>query len=86
LFTALNLLPSMATTASDNSCISGTVQQSAHRPYRWQRHYPYPKVGNSLEVRHHSTSEPHELGITLRFALQPSTRLDAIEVPVDIDL
>jgi hypothetical protein len=41
LFTALNLLPSMATIASDNSCISGTVQQSVRRPYRWQRHYPY---------------------------------------------
>src|SRR5439155_19675092 len=40
------------------------------------------EVGNGLEVRHQTSSQPHELDVALRLALQTTARLNAIEITV----
>jgi len=44
------------------------------------------EVGNGLEVRHQTSSQPHELDVALRLALQTAARLNAIEITVDVNL
>src|SRR5262249_47992982 len=44
------------------------------------------EVRDRLEVRHQPAREPDQLDVALCFALQASTRLDPVEVAVDIDL
>jgi hypothetical protein len=45
-----------------------------------------PEVRNGLEVRRQAACEPHQFDIALRFALQASAGLNAVEVAVDVDL
>src|SRR5438552_10582721 len=85
LFTALNLLPSMATIAS--------VKRSSlrHSTMNWRHTLDrgpivLAEVSNGLEVRHQTSSQPHELDVALRLALQPTAGLDAIQVAVDVEL
>ena len=44
------------------------------------------EVGDGLEVRGELSCEPHQFNIALRFALQFQTRLDLVQVTVDVDL
>jgi hypothetical protein len=44
------------------------------------------EVGDGLEVRGQSPSQPHQLDIASAFALQPAAGLDAVEVAVHIQL
>ena len=44
------------------------------------------KVGDRLEVRRQPPSQPHQLGIALRFPFEPPARLHAVEIAVEIDL
>ena len=86
LLTALNLLPSMATTASREQPHLATQldELPAHSADRLA--VVLPKVGDRLEVRHQSAGEPDQLDVALGLTLQPPARLDAVEVPVDVDL
>ncbi len=44
------------------------------------------KVGDGLEVRRQAPGQPHQLNIALGLAFQAPTRLQAVEIPVDVDL
>ena len=44
------------------------------------------EVGDGLEVGREPPGQPHQLEIALRFALEPPARLDAVQIPVDIQL
>jgi hypothetical protein len=44
------------------------------------------EVGDGLEVRCQTPGQPHQLDVTLSFALQTPARLHAIEIAVDVDL
>ena len=46
----------------------------------------FAEVGNGLEVGHQANGQPHELDVALGLAFQVPAGLDAIEVPVDVDL
>jgi len=39
-----------------------------------------------LEVRSQAPDQPHQLEVATRFLLKPARRLDAVEVPVEVDL
>jgi hypothetical protein len=45
-----------------------------------------PEVGDRLEVRHQPPGEPDQLDVALRLTLQPTTRLNAVQVSIDVDL
>jgi len=45
-----------------------------------------PEVGDGLEVGGKPTGQPHQFEVSLAFTLQAPARLDAVEVPVDVDL
>src|SRR6184192_645869 len=84
LFTALNLLPSMATIASVNR------SSLRHSTMNWRHTLDrgpivLAEVSNGLEVRHQTSSQPHELDVALRLALQTAARLNAIEITVDVN-
>jgi hypothetical protein len=49
-------------------------------------HVILAEVGNGLEVRCQAPREPHQLDVALGLALQPSARLDPIQIAVDVDL
>jgi 7-keto-8-aminopelargonate synthetase-like enzyme len=60
LLTALNLLPSMATTASENLQLAAQNDElAAHVADRWA--VILPEVGDLLEVRRESLGQPHQL-------------------------
>ena len=85
LFTALNLLPSMATMDCENRSSSRHQDElAAYVAYRAT--FVAAEVGDGLEVWRKPLGQPHELHIVLRFALQAPAGLDAIEVAVDVDL
>jgi hypothetical protein len=44
------------------------------------------EVGNRLEVRCQPASQPHQLNVALGFALQAATRLNAVQVAVNVEL
>ena len=44
------------------------------------------EVGDGLEVGHQPTREPDQLDVALRLAFEPPAGLDAVQVPVDVDL
>ena len=44
------------------------------------------EVGQRLEVRSQAPDQPHQLEVATRFLLEPARRLDAVEVPVEVDL
>ena len=86
VFTALNLLPSMAATAWVNRSSSPAQSDElpAGRPDR--RAIVLPEVGDGLEVRRQAPRQPHHLDVALRLALQPPARRDLVDVAVDVDL
>jgi hypothetical protein len=44
------------------------------------------EVGDRLEVRHQAAGQPHQLDVALSLPFEPSARLDAIEIAIEIDL
>jgi len=46
----------------------------------------FAEIRDRLEVRRQAVRQPHQLDITLRFALEPTARLDAVEVAVNVEL
>ncbi|MNY40319.1 hypothetical protein D3C86_1750550 [compost metagenome] len=44
------------------------------------------KVGDGLEVRSESAGEPHQLDVALGLAFQAPAGLDAVQIPVDVEL
>ncbi len=44
------------------------------------------EVGDGFEIGHQSPGEPDQFYVALRLSLQPSAGLDAVQVPVDVDL
>jgi hypothetical protein len=44
------------------------------------------EVGQRLEVRSQAPDQPHQLEVATRLLLEPARRLDAVEVPVEVDL
>ncbi len=86
LFTALNLLPSIATTrvAEQPELTTQLDELPAHSPDRLA--VVPAEVGDGLEVRRQAPRQPHQLNVALRLALQAPARLQAVEIPVDVDL
>ncbi len=86
LFTALNLLPSTATTASREQVQLTAEHNELPACTANGRPIVLAEIGDRFEVRHQSAGQPHQFDIALGLTLQPSARLDAIEVAVEIDL
>ena len=86
MFTALNLLPSIAATAMGEQLQPAAQRDelAARRPDR--RPVVLAKVGDGLEVRRQALGQPHQLDVALRLALQPAARRDLVDVAVDVDL
>jgi hypothetical protein len=84
VFTALNLLPSMAATAWANRSTAQLDELTAGRPDR--RAVVLPEVRNGLEVRRQALRQPHHLDIALALPLQPTARSDLVDVAIDVDL
>jgi len=85
LFTALNLLPSMATIASEKSFKLRHRTMNSRHTLRIALPLSLRKSAIVL-VRHQSARKPNQFDVTLRLALQSPARLDSVQVTVDIDL
>ena len=85
VFTALNLLPSIAATAWPNrsSRRHSAMKLPAGRPDR--RAVVLPEVRNGLEVQRQALRQPHHLDVALALPLQPTGRSDLV-VAIDVDL
>jgi len=46
----------------------------------------FTEVRDRLEVRRQALRQPNQFDIALRFALEPTTRLDAVEIAIDVEL
>jgi len=44
------------------------------------------KVGDRLEVRCQSTGQPHQFDIALGFTLEPTARLEPVQITIEVDL
>ncbi len=97
LFTALNLLPSTATTACDYRLREQVELTAEHNELPAHcdgqdlgiadgQTIILAEVGNRFEVRHQSTGQPHQFDVASRLTLKAAARLDAVEVAAQIDL
>ena len=86
LFTALNLLPSMATDGLREQIELATQHDELAARVAYRSAVVTAEVGDGLEVWRQSLGQPHEFDIALALALQAAAGLDAIEVAVDVDL
>ena len=75
LLTALNLLPSIATMASENSFRSRHSRTNSPAHAADRRAIVLAEVRDRLEVRRQAAGEPHQLDIALGLALQAPARL-----------
>ena len=79
-------------TAVDRNHRSGEQAQLAAQHHKLRTHRPdrraivLAEVGDRLEVGCQPPSQPHQLGIALRFPFEPPARLHAVEIAVEIDL
>ena len=86
LFTALNLLPSIATLA----CVSRPIMR--HSATNRAQTLPdgtaivLAEVGNRLVIGSEPARQPHHLNVAPGLTLQPAARLDPIEIAVDVEL
>ena len=85
LLTALNLLPSIATMPSVKSFSRRQSSTNSRQTSRMALPWSLRKSAIVLKSGQ-APSQPHELDVALRFALQPSARLDSVQVAVDVDL
>jgi hypothetical protein len=87
LFTALNLLLSMASHHPFREQLQlSTQRHEAAADVAYASAVVTSEVRDGLEVRRQATGQPHHLDVALRLALQPPARLDAVHVAVDVDL
>ena len=84
--TALNLLPSMATLASLRRSRRRHSRTNARHTLRIASPLVLAEIRNGLEVGHETAGQPDQLDIALALPLDASTRLNAIEVPVNVNL
>jgi hypothetical protein len=85
LFTALNLLPSIATLAFTSRPI--TRHSSTKRAYLADRTaVVLPEIGDRLVVGDEPAKQPHQLDIAAGLALEPPARLHPVEIAVDVEL
>src|SRR5262249_43633153 len=87
LLTALNLLPSIATIASENR--SSWRHSSTNKLFAGRtdsRAIVLAEIRDRLEVRRQPARQPHHLEIAPRLPFQSSARLNPIEIAVKIDL
>src|SRR5512139_4188063 len=85
LLTALNRLPSSATTARVNRL------RLRHKTTNWAQAAriagPLSRRKSArLEIRHQPAGQPHQLDVALALPLEPAARLDAVEIAIQIDL
>src|SRR6187399_11360 len=76
----------MATTASVNSFNSRHSITKRRQTLRMPVPLSRRKSAMVLKSGARAAGQPHELDVALCLALQPSTRLDPVQVPVDVDL
>src|SRR5215472_6435989 len=86
LFTALNLLPSIATTARVNRPSSRHNTTNRAHTARDRRAVVLAKIGDRLEIGRQPPGQPHQLDIALRFPFEPPARLHAVEIAVEVNL
>src|SRR6266436_3276682 len=85
LFTALNLLPSIATLA----CVSRPI---ARHSTAKRAHFAdgstvvLAEVSNRLVVGSKAAREPHHLNVAGGLTLKPTARLNPVEIAVDVQL
>ena len=85
VLTALNLLPSMATLAPMSKPIFRT-QRAKLRAYLLDRRpIVLAKISNRLVARSEPSQQSDHFQVASGFPLQPSARLDTIEIAVDIE-
>src|SRR5262249_17913304 len=86
LLTALNLLPSMATLA----CVSKPIMR--HSANEACAHLAdggaivLAEIGNRLVIWSQTSRQPHHLNVAPSLALKPATRMDPIEIAVNVEL
>src|SRR4029077_12183822 len=81
LLTALNRLPSSATTARVNRLKLRHKTTNRAQAARIAGPLSRRKIGDRLEVRHQTPGQPHQLDVALALPLEPAARLDAVEIP-----
>jgi hypothetical protein len=84
LFTALNLLPWIATLAFKSRPIRR--HSSTNRAQTFLMAPLLSLLRNRLVVRRQPTEQPHHLDVAPRFAFQPPARLYPVEVAIDVEL
>ena len=85
LLTALNLLPSIATSSSPNS--PSLRLNWVNSRQTCERFEVVPaEVGNGLEVGLQSTDQPHHFDVEFRLALQQTPGPHSIQIPIDVNL
>src|SRR5258708_14584342 len=84
LLTALNLLPSMATIASEKSFRLRHKTMNSRHTLRIALPLSLRKICDGLEIRHQPTCEPDQLDITLRLAFQTPAGLNQVQVALDV--
>src|SRR6185436_17161283 len=80
LFTALNLLPSIATLA----CVSRPNEPGANLPNGAT--IILAEVGNRLVIGSKTAREPHHLDVAPGLTLKPAARLNPVEIAVNVEL
>ena len=86
LFTALNLLPSIATLAFVSSPISRHSSTKLRADLADRRAIVLAEIGDRLVVGRKPAQQPDHFEIAPGLALQPPARLDAVEIAVDVEL
>ena len=85
LFTALNLLPSIATDRLGEQVKLAAQHHELAARRADGRPVVLAEIGDRLEVRRQPAGQPHHLDVALRLTLQTPARLHAVEVAVEIE-
>ena len=86
VFTALNLLPSIAATAWVNSSSCRHSTTNWRHAARIAGPLSFRKSAMVLKSGRQPPRQPHQLDVALRLALQPPARRHLVDVAVDVDL
>ena len=86
LFTALNLLPSMATLALVSRPILRHNSTNCAQTFLIAGPLSLRKSAMVLLIRREPSGQPHHLEIAASLALQPPARLDPVEIAINVKL
>ena len=86
LFTALNLLPSMATLAFASSPILRHKLDELRADLLDGGAIVLAEIGDGFVIRSEPSRQPHHFQIAASLTLQPPARLDPVEIAVDVEL